>query len=52
MANRRNDRDRLFQYSENASNSFNSHATKETKLDMEGAHYDKLAQANASKYIM
>ena len=43
---RQGDRDRLFQYSENAGNSF---SRKETALDMDGAHHDRLGRANASK---
>lgn len=41
--NRQNDRERLFQYSEGGE----SFARKETALDMDGAHYDRLRSSNA-----
>lgn len=42
--NRQNDRDKLFQYSEGGG----SFARKETALDMDGAHYDRLKSTNTS----
>ena len=44
----REERERLFANSAGYQNQFNSHQNKETALDMEGAHHDRLGKANAS----
>ena len=46
----REERERLFANSAGYQNQFNSHQNKETALDMEGAHHDRLGKANASTY--
>ena len=48
------ERERLFASSGNyggGQTQFNSHTNKQTALDMEGVHYDKLNRANASTYF-
>ena len=47
----REERERLFANSAGYQNQFNSHQNKETALDMEGAHHDRLGKANASTYF-
>jgi len=44
----REERERLFANSAGYQNQFNSHQNKETALDMEGAHHDRLGKANAN----
>ena len=49
------ERERLFASSGNyggGQTQFNSHTNKQTALDMEGVHYDKLNRANASTYFL
>ena len=51
----KDERERLFANSNqsgfsNSSNNFNSHTNKQTAVDMELVHNDKLNKATASKY--